>query len=108
MGHVHALQDAVRVSQPSPGKFEVPNWDGASLKKVKIALLQLGTTISDSRDEPRALLRQHRVNELDAHGTLADGRGHAFGASCAHVADGEHAGPVRLEEEGCTVERPLR
>jgi hypothetical protein len=46
---VHALQDAVKVSQPSPGKFEIPNWDGASLKKVKTALLQLGTTISDSR-----------------------------------------------------------
>jgi hypothetical protein len=47
--HVHALQDAVTVSQPSPGKFEIPSWDGASLKKVKTALLQLGTTISDSR-----------------------------------------------------------
>src|SRR6516164_768357 len=46
---VHALQDAVKVSQPSPGKFEVPNWNGSSLKKVKAALLQLGTTISDSR-----------------------------------------------------------
>ena len=46
---VHALQDAVKVSQHSPGTFEIPNWDGASLKKVKTALLQLGTTISDSR-----------------------------------------------------------
>jgi len=46
---VHALQDAVKVSQHRPGKFEIPNWDEASLKKVKTALLQLGTTISDSR-----------------------------------------------------------
>jgi hypothetical protein len=46
---VHALQDAVKVSQQSPGTFEVPSWDGVSLKKVKTALLQLGTTISDSR-----------------------------------------------------------
>jgi hypothetical protein len=43
------LQDAVKVSQQSPGTFEVPSWDGVSLKKVKTALLQLGATISDSR-----------------------------------------------------------
>jgi hypothetical protein len=46
---VHALQDAVKVSQQSPGTFEIPSWDGVSLKKVKTALLQLGATISDSR-----------------------------------------------------------
>jgi hypothetical protein len=47
---VHALQDAVKVSQQSPGTFEVPNWDQATLKKVRAALLQLGETISDTRD----------------------------------------------------------
>ena len=46
---VHALQDAIKVSQKSPGVFEIPNWDEASLKKVQAALLQLGTTITDSR-----------------------------------------------------------
>ena len=46
---VHALQDAIKVSQASPGNFEVPHWDEASLKTVKAALLQLGTTIADSR-----------------------------------------------------------
>jgi hypothetical protein len=46
---VHALQDAIRVSQERPGTFEVPNWDQASLNRVKAALLQLGTTISDTR-----------------------------------------------------------
>jgi hypothetical protein len=46
---VHALQDAVKVSQQSPGTLEVPNWDQASLKKVRAALLQLGETISDTR-----------------------------------------------------------
>jgi Protein of unknown function (DUF1254) len=46
---VHALQDALKVSQESSGAFEVPNWDEASLKKVQAALLQLGTTISDTR-----------------------------------------------------------
>ena len=46
---VHALQDAVKSSQDRPGAFEIPNWDEASLKKVKAALLQLGTTVSDTR-----------------------------------------------------------
>ncbi|WP_225770576.1 DUF1254 domain-containing protein [Inquilinus sp. Marseille-Q2685] len=45
---VHALQDQIEVRQDSPGTFEVPDWDDASLRKVKAALLQLGTTISDS------------------------------------------------------------
>jgi hypothetical protein len=49
---VHALQDAIKVSVKNPGAFDAasfPNWDEASLKKVQAALLQLGTTISDSR-----------------------------------------------------------
>lgn len=46
---VHALQDAIKFSQKSPGTFEVPQWDMASLKKVQAALLQLGTTVSDTR-----------------------------------------------------------
>jgi hypothetical protein len=44
---VHALQDATKVSQADPGKFEVPNWDPASQKKVRDALLVLGSTIPD-------------------------------------------------------------
>jgi hypothetical protein len=46
---VHALQDAVKVSQNSPGRFEVPNWDQASRKKVHDALLVLGETVPDTR-----------------------------------------------------------
>jgi len=44
---VHALQDATRLSQQSPGNFEVPNWDPVSQKKVRDALLVLGSTIPD-------------------------------------------------------------
>jgi hypothetical protein len=44
---VHALQDAIKVSQKAAGKFEVPNWDQASQKKVRDALLVLATTIPD-------------------------------------------------------------
>jgi hypothetical protein len=46
---IHALQDALTVSQQSPGVFQIPNWDEASLKKVHTALLQLGETISDTK-----------------------------------------------------------
>jgi hypothetical protein len=44
---VHALQDAIKVSQAAAGKFEAPNWDQASQKKVRDALLILATTIPD-------------------------------------------------------------
>jgi len=46
---VHALQDAVKVEQASPGKFEVPTWEPASQKKVREALLVLGATLPDSK-----------------------------------------------------------
>jgi hypothetical protein len=45
----HALQDAIKVSQKSPGKFEVPSWDRASQKKVRDALLVLAATVTDTR-----------------------------------------------------------
>ena len=44
---VHRLQDAMRVSQASPGTFAVPAWDPASQKKVRDALLVLATTLPD-------------------------------------------------------------
>jgi hypothetical protein len=46
---VHKLQDAIKVNQERAGKFEVPNWDQASQKKVRDALLILATTIPDFR-----------------------------------------------------------
>ena len=46
---VHALQDAIKFNQERPGTFEIPHWDEASLEKIKAALLQLGTTVSDTR-----------------------------------------------------------
>jgi hypothetical protein len=49
VAQVHTLQDEVELSQERSGAFEIPNWDQASLKKVQSALLQLGTTISDTR-----------------------------------------------------------
>jgi hypothetical protein len=44
---VHNLQDAITVSQKAPGKLDMPNWDAASQKKVRDALLVLASTIPD-------------------------------------------------------------
>jgi hypothetical protein len=47
---VHALQDAIAVVQPGgPGRFEAPNWDQTSHKKVRDALLALAATLPDTR-----------------------------------------------------------
>jgi hypothetical protein len=44
---VHALQDAIKLSQPGgPGTFEVPKWDQASQKRIRDALLVLGASTS--------------------------------------------------------------
>lgn len=51
MRAVHALQDAIKVSQPGgPGRFEVPTWDEASQKKVRDALLVLSETAGGFRN----------------------------------------------------------
>ena len=49
VAEVHAVQDRIKVSQATPGKFEVPRWDRDSLVKVRKALLVLGEGI-DSRN----------------------------------------------------------
>jgi hypothetical protein len=46
---VHALQDAITVSQKSAGTLELPQWDATSQKKVRDALLVLSSTIPDFR-----------------------------------------------------------
>ncbi|MGA7781298.1 MAG: DUF1254 domain-containing protein [Paraburkholderia sp.] len=47
INQVHALQDAITVSQSGPGKLEFPHWDAQSQKKVRDALLILATTLPD-------------------------------------------------------------
>jgi hypothetical protein len=44
---VHTLQDAARITGSTPGKFDTPNWDQASQKKVRDALIVLGSTLPD-------------------------------------------------------------
>lgn len=50
MKKVHALQDAITVEQPGgPGRFEVPDWDQSSQKRIRDALLVLGATLPDTK-----------------------------------------------------------
>ena len=42
---MHALQDAIKVTQKSAGSFETPKWDKTSQDKVRAALISLGSTI---------------------------------------------------------------
>ncbi|HET8545474.1 MAG TPA: DUF1214 domain-containing protein [Pseudolabrys sp.] len=60
----HALQDAVIVRQKSPGKFEVPNWDQASQKKMRDALLMMNTTLPDLRRAFGARFQVDQVRHL--------------------------------------------
>ena len=41
VAQVHALQDAIKVNQKDAGKLELPNWDQASQKSIRDALLAL-------------------------------------------------------------------
>ena len=45
----HRLQDALKIEQEKPGKFEIPNWDPVSQKKVRAALLVLASTVTDTK-----------------------------------------------------------
>jgi hypothetical protein len=49
LDEVHSLQNAIQLSQQSSGKFEIPPWDPESQKKVREALLILGSTLPDSK-----------------------------------------------------------
>jgi hypothetical protein len=47
LAQAHALQDAIKIDQAGVGRFDVPEWDPASQKKVRDALLVLASTITD-------------------------------------------------------------
>lgn len=49
LDQVRKLQDAIKVSQSSPGAFEIPKWDKESQDRVRSALLVLGSTLPDAR-----------------------------------------------------------
>jgi hypothetical protein len=45
----NALQDKIVARQAAPGRFEIPDWDLASLKRVRDGLLLMGSTLPDSK-----------------------------------------------------------
>ncbi|MEH2548162.1 hypothetical protein V1283_004807 [Bradyrhizobium sp. AZCC 2262] len=47
VNQAHALQDAIQIDQQGFGSLELPNWDTASQKKVRDALIALGATTPD-------------------------------------------------------------
>jgi len=45
---VAQIQDQIKVSQSSPGKFEIPNWDQDGLEKMRDAINVLAATMKDA------------------------------------------------------------
>src|SRR5262249_39214866 len=50
IAEVHALQDAIKARQEGTGTLTLPAWDAASQKKVRDALLVLGSTMPDFKN----------------------------------------------------------
>jgi len=57
----HLLQDAVTIHQSRRGQFDVPVWDDSSQRKVRDALLVLGSTLPDMN---RTFGRREQVDPL--------------------------------------------
>ena len=57
---VHKVQDAIRVEQASPGSFEIPEWDSASLTHARDTLKQSG-----AYDARKAFGTRDTVNPRD-------------------------------------------
>ena len=64
MKEAHALQDAVIVRQKTTGRFEVPNWDPVSQKKVRDSLLALNSGLPDLRRAFGARFQVDQVRHL--------------------------------------------
>lgn len=93
---VHALQDAVEVTQPEPGRFEIPEWDPVSQKTVRDALITLSTTLTDSTRTFGA------VNEVDPVHHLI---GSAFAWGGNPERDALYLTVVPPANDGATVHR---
>jgi hypothetical protein len=95
---VHALQDAIKVEQKAPGKFEVPDWDQASLKQVREALLALAAA-NGGIDSARMFGRKGEVDPVQhLIGTAA-----GWGGNPPHAA--LYAGAEPKQNDGKTVYR---
>jgi hypothetical protein len=93
---VHALQDAIRIQQSSPGKFEVPNWDDASRKKVHDGLLLLASTMTEFKGAFGAKGQVDPINRLI--GTAAGWGGNPD-------KDATYLGNAPAKNDGATIYR---
>ncbi|MBX3433501.1 MAG: DUF1254 domain-containing protein [Pirellulales bacterium] len=60
---VHALQDAIQVEQKAAGTFETPDWDQASLTRIREALLALAAA-DGGLDSTRMFGRRDQVDPV--------------------------------------------
>lgn len=61
---VHALQDAIKAEQKDVGKFEIPNWDPVSHKKMRDALLAV-VAANGELDSTRMFGRKNEVDPVE-------------------------------------------
>jgi hypothetical protein len=93
---VHALQDATKISQKSPGEFEVPNWDQASQKRIRDALLVLGSSTSGFK---------HAFGSKDQVDPVYHLVGTAMGWGGNPEKDATYIGVTPPDNDGATVYR---
>ena len=96
VAEVTALQDAIKVSQKDPGMFEVPNWDQASQKKVRDALLVLGSTTTGFK---------HAFGAKDQVDPVYHLIGTALGWGGNPEKDAIYVGATPAKNDGRTVHR---
>jgi hypothetical protein len=95
---VHALQDALKVEQSGAGKFEVPAWDAASLKKVRDALNALAEA-NGGLDSARMFGSKQQVDPVQhLLGTAAGWGGNP-------LRDASYSGVIPAQNDGKTVYR---
>lgn len=95
---VHGLQDAIKIDQASPGKFEIPEWEPTSHKAIRDALLNL-TTANGGLDSARMFGRRDQVDPVQhLLGTAAGWGGNP-------VRDALYVGVVPPHNDGTTVYR---
>ena len=93
---VHALQDAIELEQKTAGSFVVPDWDQASLKKVRQALVALAAA-NGGIDSARMFGRKDEVDPVQhLIGTAA-----GWGGNPRHAA--LYSGVEPKQNDGKTV-----
>jgi hypothetical protein len=93
-----ALQNAIKVRQKRPGKFEVPNWDPVSQKKVRDALLALADTLPNTNRMFGARGKVHPVRHL---------MGAALGWGEIPEKEGTYLNVVPAKNDGATIHKVI-